>query len=1184
MPPSPHPLFDPEWYRDQNPDLKPEQITFGHYLSEGWRQMRSPHPLFDVEYYLLQRQDVSDVGTEPLTHFTTRGWVDGTNPHKLFEVSFYLRQLPVLGGSDPLTHFVTIGRRLGLSPSKLFDTIWNADSIENSAYRPLLGHLRKAFGPQVPHRQSASASNLSDDGVLARPKGVTRPISVIESRLATFNSTRFESAQDSFQAWDYARANPDVAASLGGDDPHGLLEHWRRHGFREGRTPFGFRPYADRRIDSAFWSRRNAITFYGFFDSKSGLGEAARGYRAAMIEAGFDVVSVNLSMVSGVFETIPDVRAGLNAHSGATSAKVNVFALNADMVHLFFQDNRSYILNGSYNIGIWFWELAHFRPDWASSFGAFDEIWVATEFCKTSIEQISPIPVVKIPVPVVFDRDSELLPRSYFRIQDDVFVIGCVFDVGSVVERKNPEMVIKAFIEAFGHRTDVMLALKYHSAHHYPGRITKLHALAVGYSNIRFYGRLFDEKEIHSFKAILDCLVSAHRSEGFGLNIAEAMLLSKPVIATNYSGSSDFCRDDNSFLLNYKLTELGRQLGPYPKQALWAEPEYDDLVEKLRAVVSDQAVRNARATAGNWTIRHEFDLGAVAGHLRARFDELGLFQEIPRAVAHWNAGVNYTYRFIEQDGPKISVVVPVYNIEPMLLKRCVLSVIEQTYQNWELILHDDGSTNCDTLATLNEFRGIDTRIKISFGMHNEGIAVATNAAVAASAGDFVAFLDNDDELTNDALAEVAAAIERNTDVDLLYSDEDKINFEGEYCDHYFKPDWSPEHLESVMYLLHFLVVRRSVLLELNGLRAQYSGAQDYDLALRVARVARRVVHIPKILYHWRMIPGSASAEVGAKPYGLARAQEALQDHLNASGRNATVEPGLLYGLFRVRDFIAPQTTVTLAIFTDNRTANVAGRGQINLFDHFVNSIFTKTKSRCALRVLAIDNGNLTEAQRTHLERNGGEVVSYDGPRSPFNFSKKANFALKHIKTEIVVLLNDDMEIITPDWVDALVELAQRPTSGVVGARLLYPENLVQHCGIVFGINNEVAHIYHQASAEDIGYNGFTHLIRNYLAVTGACAAFRMSLVDEVGGFDEQLAIDYNDIDFCMRVHNAGYRNIYTPFAQLYHFEGVTQVRTSSNPAERALFVSRWKNYMERDPYYNINLSRTRLDFSADLDN
>jgi GT2 family glycosyltransferase len=708
--------------------------------------------------------------------------------------------------------------------------------------------------------------------------------------------------------------------------------------------------------------------------------------------------------------------------------------------------------------------------------------------------------------------------------------------------------------------------------------VKKLHALAGNHANIRFFGRVFSDREIASFKAMIDCFVSHHRSEGFGLNIAESLAIGRIVIATDYSGNVDFADQENSYPIAHRLVEIGEQLGPYPPDALWAEPDFDDLVDKMRTVFNKREEAEARAWNGQARLARDFDSKTIGRRIRTRLDALQIFEDAGKFEESWRAGINFTYRHVQAEGPKISVVVPVFDIAPSLLAKCIGSVTAQTYQNWELVLHDDGSTRADTLAELMRHKGIDPRIKASVGGINEGIAQATNAAIAFSSGQFIAFLDNDDELAPTALVEMAAAIQANKDADLLYSDEDKIDADGNYCDHYYKPDWSPEHLESVMYLLHLIVVRRSTLLAMGGLRAQFSGAQDYDLALRMSRVARRVVHVPKILYHWRKLQGSSSVKVDAKPYALDRGKAALQDHLNMSGGQAIVVPGLLPGLFRTRRAIPSGLPVTLAIIAGNRVADVAGRGTINIFDHFLTSILEKTRTQCALRILAVDDGNFTPAQRSDVARNGGEVVSY-ASQPPFNFSRKVNFALKHVKTELVILLNDDMEVISPDWVDALVELAQRPTTGVVGGRLLYPDNRVQHCGIVLGINGHVAHVHHQAPADQTGYNSYSHLIRNYLAVTGACLATRMSLVDEVGGFDEVFAVDYNDVDFCLRLHAAGYRNIYTPFAQLYHFEGTSLKRTHPSRSEHELFVDRWRDYMNCDPFYNPNLTRRRLDFS-----
>jgi GT2 family glycosyltransferase len=788
-----------------------------------------------------------------------------------------------------------------------------------------------------------------------------------------------------------------------------------------------------------------------------------------------------------------------------------------------------------------------------------------------------------MPLAVEPPSGEQILPRGHFGINDDAFVFGCIFDVGSGLARKNPQAAIEAFIREFGERSDVVLLLKYHGSRHDREGLRALHGLAAGRNNIRFFGYDFSQQENVSFKRHLNCLVSPHRSEGFGLNLAEAMVLGIPLIATGYSGNMDFMDETNSYLLDYRLTEVREreQFGPYRPGSLWADPSADDLAGKMREVFEDRGGAARRAARGRERILRDYSPEGFSEALAARMDALELFKPGGEAFRRsWGAGRDCASIFPGTESPKFSIAVPVYNVEAELIRKCVASVAAQTHPNWELILYDDGSTNAATLAVLEEFRASDPRIKVWFSNENRGIATATNAAIGLSSGSFVAFLDNDDELTPDALAEMAQAIRANPDADLLYSDEDKLDETENYCDHYFKPDWSPEHLESVMYLLHLMVIRRSLLLDIGGLRDRFSGAQDYDLALRASRTARRIVHVPKILYHWRKIPGSAAAEVDAKPVALERAKEALQDHLDASRKDAVATPGLSLGLFRVRDAIPVGVPVTLAIFTDNRRTKLPGRGEFNLFSNFLTSIVSKTATACDMRILAIDNGNLSMEQRQEVDKNKGRVVSYDSAEEPFNFSKKANFAFNQVETELVVLLNDDMEIIEPGWLDALVELALRPTTGVVGGKLLYHTNAIQHCGVVLGINNNVAHVYHRWPADQIGYNSYTHLIRNYLAVTGACLATRMSIVSEVGGFDEALAIDYNDIDFCLKVFSAGYRNIYTPFAKLYHFEGLTAQRSTQNPKERKIFMERWHNYMSCDPYYNPNFSRQRLDFAA----
>lgn len=528
-------------------------------------------------------------------------------------------------------------------------------------------------------------------------------------------------------------------------------------------------------------------------------------------------------------------------------------------------------------------------------------------------------------------------------------------------------------------------------------------------------------------------------------------------------------------------------------------------------------------------------------------------------------------------GPRISVLVPVYNTPPPVLEECIESVRRQSYSSWELCIIDDASTNYDTVRALERYRGVDARIKIVRASTNQHIAKATNLVAEQATGEFIAFLDHDDTIEPEALAEIALAVTSRPDTDLLYTDEDKIDAGGNRCEPYYKPDWSPDHLLSVMYVLHFLVIRKSLFWRIGGLRPERSGAQDYDLALRAGRVARHVHHIPRILYHWRMIPGSAAAEVDAKPYALQAARAAVEDAVAASGLEAAVEDGLLQGTFRVRYSLAANPPVTLLVFTNDSERDVPGRGRINMVRHFLRSIVDRS-SYGNYRIVVVDNGNASAETRRLVSEVGGTMLSY-APEATFNYARKANFATRHVSTEHVVYLNDDLEVISEGWLEALLELSQVPEIGGVGGRLLYPNDRLQHSGVVLGVHGGVGHAFWQLSRGEVGYSAYTHLIRNYSAVSGAVFATRMQVMDAVGGFDERLKIDYNDIDLCLRMAKRGWRTAFTPHCELYHFEGSTQARTIQAHEETALFHERWRTVIDLDPYYNPNLPRDRLSFA-----
>ena len=522
------------------------------------------------------------------------------------------------------------------------------------------------------------------------------------------------------------------------------------------------------------------------------------------------------------------------------------------------------------------------------------------------------------------------------------------------------------------------------------------------------------------------------------------------------------------------------------------------------------------------------------------------------------------------DKVKVSILMPVFNTDPKILKEAINSVIAQNYQNWELCICDDASTEPETIDVLKIYRGSDPRIKITRSECNLHISGATNLAAEFATGDFLAFLDHDDTLEQDALAYVVEAIENAPDVDLLYSNEDIINIDGQFVEPYFKPSWSPEHLHSVMYLLHFLVIRKSLFFALEGLREKFSGAQDYDLALRATRFARRIIHIPKILYHWRAIPGSAAMTVDAKPQALINAQAALLDCVSSINQQAKVTDGLLTGTFRVHWPIPENTVVTLVIPTDAKRAVITNRGEILLIRNFLESIVQKSTYQ-NIKIIVVDNNNLPDKECEYITSIGGKIIHYSY-KGKFNFSKKINFSLDHVDTEQVIILNDDLEVISEDWIEALLSFSCKEDIGAVGGRLLYPNGNIQHAGVILNTSNICEHVFRHLTPNQIGYYGYSHIIRNYSAITGAVLATRLSLIKKIGGFREEFGIDYNDIDFCLRLGKSGYRCVYTPFAALYHFESTTLKRNNKTKNfinAGNLFSPQWKNIIRNDPYnYN----------------
>ena len=530
--------------------------------------------------------------------------------------------------------------------------------------------------------------------------------------------------------------------------------------------------------------------------------------------------------------------------------------------------------------------------------------------------------------------------------------------------------------------------------------------------------------------------------------------------------------------------------------------------------------------------------------------------------------------------PLISIVVPVWNTPAELLRKCIESVQRQSYPNWQLCLADDASSGLHVKDILADYGEVDKRIDWISRENNGHICKASNSALQLAKGEFIALLDHDDELAANALLEIVKTLNDKPRLDILYSDEDFIDIEGKRSNPHFKSDWNPELLKAHNYVTHLCVYRRSLLEKVGGFRedAGVEGAQDYDLLLRCSALtsAERIHHIPKILYHWRAHEGSTALDAGEKGYSIEAGRRALKDYLDCQNIEANVETTTQSNFYRVRYPIKIEPLVSLLIPT---------RDGLDVLISCVDSILKKT-SYTNYEILILDN----QSQKPETLAWFGQVsvnpkvrvLSFD---QPFNYAAINNFGALHTKGEIIALINDDVEVITPDWLEEMVSLAIQQENGCIGAKLYYPDNTVQHAGVIIGLGGYAAHSHRGFARTSPGYFNRLNVRQNLTAVTGACLLVRRAIWERLGGLDEELAIGYNDVDFCLRVREAGYLNVYTPFAELYHHESKSRGQDDSPEKkarfarEKAFLKNRWGEKLTLDPYYNPNLSHAREDFS-----
>jgi GT2 family glycosyltransferase len=521
--------------------------------------------------------------------------------------------------------------------------------------------------------------------------------------------------------------------------------------------------------------------------------------------------------------------------------------------------------------------------------------------------------------------------------------------------------------------------------------------------------------------------------------------------------------------------------------------------------------------------------------------------------------------------PRFSILTPVYETPADVLWEMLESARAQTFSDWELCLVDDASSTPEVRETLELARGEDARLRVLYREDNGGIVAASNDALEMAGGEFLALLDHDDKLHPDALALVDEALRANSEVDYAYTDEDKIDARGHHLRPFLKPDWSPERIRTQMYSCHLSVFRRSLVEEVGGFDPEFEGSQDWDLVLRATERARAVAHVPRVLYHWRSLETSAAGGgEAAKPWAFEAGGRAVQAHCDRIGLPARVERDATDpGVYHLEPELTEQPLVSIVIPTRGQVREVRYEPVV-LVTNCVRSIVEKSTYEHYEIVVVADDATPAETldELEALARERLRLVRYG---RPFNFSAKINTGAVHSQGEHLLLLNDDIEVATPNWIERMVMYSAQPQIGAVGGRLLLEDGRLQHAGVGFE-QGLPGHPYYGFPSNGPGYANAVRIARNLLAVTGACLMTRKKLFEELGGLTTLLPVNYGDVDYGLKVHAAGERVVYDPDLVMNHFESSSR-SSEVEDWEKDLLRARWLSVTATDPYSNPNLHR-----------
>lgn len=526
--------------------------------------------------------------------------------------------------------------------------------------------------------------------------------------------------------------------------------------------------------------------------------------------------------------------------------------------------------------------------------------------------------------------------------------------------------------------------------------------------------------------------------------------------------------------------------------------------------------------------------------------------------------------------PLISILVPVYNTPEAFLKQMIQSVRKQTYPNWELCIANADPTNQEVADILKTASGKDQRIRVTDVPENKGIAQNTNAALGIASGDYIGLLDHDDLLTPDALYEVVRVLNEEERPQVIYSDEDKVTTDlSEHFQPFMKPDFNLDLLRANNYICHFFVAEKELAEQVGGFHGEYNGAQDYDLILRCTERAEKIAHIPRILYHWRVHKASTADNPASKMYAFDAGKRAIEEHLKRCGEKGIVSHTKDLGFYRVQYQVQEKPLVSIII---------PNKDHADMLDRCLKSI--EKSSYQNYEIIIVENNSEKEETFDYYKQLKSERIKVVYWEGTFNYSAINNFGVRAAKGDFLILLNNDVEIITENWIEEMLSNCQRKDVGIVGAKLYYPDDTVQHAGIIIGIGGVAGNIFTGLPRRFTGYFHKASIQQDLSAVTAACMMVKRSVYEEAGGLEEKLQVAFNDVDFCLRVRKAGYLVVFDPYVELYHYESKT--RGSENTKEKVrrfqseieYMRSHWLELLKKgDPMYNPNLTLTKWDYS-----